>query len=211
MQNDVGAPEILTGDLDDTWMRRFLTAPRVAVDTETSGLDWSKDYLHLVQLSTPGVGTVLLRRDDLPMPRLGEVLSSPSTVKIFHFAPFDLRFLSQVHSGTVMNVRCTKAASKMLNPKALGSAHSLASLLRQHMGVSLDKGAVRVSDWGTANLSADQITYAVRDVLHLVGLYERLSGLVDQAELTDVYNAICRYLPVDAHLETSGFPNPLVY
>jgi len=209
--DEAASPVVLHGDLDLEWLRRLQGTDAVAVDTETGGLDWRMDRLELVQLHARDCGTVLVRRTGAPMPHLGAVLQDEATVKVFHFAPFDLRFLAQVHEGPVRAVRCTKAASKLLTPEVSPGEHSLAPLLQRHLGVALEKGAVRVSDWGASELSKAQVAYAVRDVEFLLDLFDVMNGLIDRGCLRDLYDEVCAYLPVDAALDVRGFPNPLQY
>ncbi|WP_430738918.1 hypothetical protein, partial [Vibrio cholerae] len=87
----------------------------------------------------------------------------------------------------------------------------LGELVHRELGVTLDKGAVRTSDWSVPVLSDEQVNYAVGDVKHLPDLYEILIGRVRSAALEGVYRSICEYMPVDAHLEVAGVPNPLQY
>lgn len=203
-------PVLRRGDLDDQLCAAYKGAGVVAVDTETSGLNWREDRLHLVQISAPRVGSTLVQVTSSSMPSLNRLLTDPDVVTVFHFAPFDLRFLSQV-GVSARNVRCTKAAAKLLWPAAAPRDHSLASLLDRELGIVLDKGDVRVSDWGARELRPEQIDYAVSDVAHLAALHDHLSVLLEQGDLSRLYAAICSYLPVDALLETSGVPDPLTY
>lgn len=81
------------GDLPSELAQSLTSAGCVAVDTETSGLDWSSDLLQLCQLYTPETGPILVRNVSARPERLGSVLEDPGVQKVFHFAPFDLRFL----------------------------------------------------------------------------------------------------------------------
>ena len=69
----------------------------VAVDTETMGLNPFRDALCVVQLSD-GKGdahVVRLQRPDYNCPNLKALVSNPRVLKIFHFARFDLRNLTE--------------------------------------------------------------------------------------------------------------------
>ena len=87
-------------------------------------------------------------------------------MKVFHHAPFDLRFMNHASGYRAASVRCTKVASKLLDPQAPNQMHSLQTLAARYLGVHLAKGAVRTSDWSAA-LSAEQVAYAADDVIHL--------------------------------------------
>src|SRR5262249_20726705 len=71
--------------------------PIVAVDTETMGLNPLRDRLCLVQLSAGDGNCELVQ---IPIgtraaPNLQRMLEDPSTLKIFHFARFDIAALKQ--------------------------------------------------------------------------------------------------------------------
>ena len=70
---------------------------------------------------------------------------------------------------------------------------------------------MRVSDWATDELSPEQLEYAAADVSSLLRLARLEAEQLRLRGLETVFEAVCAYLPVDAHLEVAGFPNPLVY
>lgn len=203
--------QLVDGDLPSTIADGMCAAGVIAVDTETSGLNWAADSLHMCQLYTDETGPVLLRRVRQFPQQLARVLGAADVTKVFHFAPFDLRFLEAGWGVRVVNIECTKTASKLLEPELLPADHSLQALLRRHLGVMIEKGPVRTSDWGAATLTDEQVAYAATDVIHLVALADHLRGRLQDANRADLFAQVCAYMPVDAHLEVSGFPNPLTY
>lgn len=162
------------------------------MDTETSGLDWRVDSLGLCQLFTPQTGSILVRISGAA-PTLRAMLEDVSLVKVFHFAPFDLRFLEAKLGARTTSVFCTKAASKLLDPGAPASAHSLGALLREHFDIQLDKGGVRTSDWMAADLSAAQIEYAAGDVTHLLRLADLESRALAERGLEQDFRAHAKH------------------
>ncbi|MFM6972353.1 MAG: ribonuclease D, partial [Alphaproteobacteria bacterium] len=75
-------------DLPDTV--NFSSA--VAIDTETMGLNITRDRLCLIQLSN-GDGNahiVQFTKENYQAPNLKKILSNESLQKIFHYARFDL-------------------------------------------------------------------------------------------------------------------------
>ncbi|WP_408636787.1 3'-5' exonuclease family protein [Occultella aeris] len=142
------------GDVSPEVARSVRAAGVVAVDTETSGLDWRADQLQLSQLFTPQTGPVFIRNVTGHPSALAEVLGDPGVLKVFHFAPFDLRFLEAGWDVRVSAAACTKAASKILQPTLPAHEHSVQPLLRRTIGVEMSKGSVRTSDWGAGDLSA---------------------------------------------------------
>lgn len=205
------AVTVLEGDLSASVAEQLASVELVACDTETGGLDWRSDALALCQVHAPGVGTYLIRCGDRRPERLAALLSSPAVTKVFHHAPFDLRFLRRVWDVRVASVVCTKIASKLLQPSATPAAHSLAPLVRAHLGVTLDKGPVRVSDWSAAELSDEQIAYAARDVEFLVPLLSRLTTELDRAGLADTFVRCCEFLPTQVDLTIRGVDDVFAY
>lgn len=202
---------LVNGDLPREVADALLDSSVIAVDTETSGLDWSSDRLLLCQLFAPTCGPILLRDVTKSPTQLARVLGSAQALKVFHFAPFDVRFLEAQWHTPLKQIACTKAASKLLHPGIPSAAHSLDKLLARELRVSIVKGAVRTSDWGAPNLTEEQISYASGDVIHLVDLYAALARqLVDNDEF-DLYREVCDYMLTDARLEIAGVPNPLSY
>ncbi len=201
----------MIGDLPDGLAYELRQADRVAVDTETTGLDWRHDTLELCQLFTDPTGPVLIRRSCSRPTNLLALLENPAVEKVFHFAPFDLRFLEATWGIRTGPVFCTKAASKLLDPDQPPEEHSLGAILSRHFGLCLDKGPVRISSWGDDELSPEQIAYAAADVATLLSLADLESEQLRLRGLEVDFETICAYIPVDAHLEITGAPNPLVY
>lgn len=207
----VSAVTLVDGDLPPELLVALRQVGQVAIDTETSGLSWISERLELCQLFTPSTGAILVRRFAGRPENLATLLEDPSVLKVFHFAPFDLRFLEHHLAIKCRSVACTKCASKLLRPAAGSAAHSLQNVLREYLDVEIEKGSVRISDWGAPSLSTEQISYASADVRHLLTLHERLVGLLEDAGLATTYRTICEYMPLAAHLEVLGIPNCLEY
>ena len=203
---------IVDGDLPSKLAQALRASERIAVDTETTGLDWATDRLQLCQLFTPTTGVVLLRRVGRQPPReFQSLLADPNILKIFHHAPFDLKFLESQWSVQVTNIACTKTASKLLSPDVPQTMHSLQSLVRRFLEVEITKGPVRTSDWGSEHLTEEQLSYAAGDVVHLLDLHSLLLDRLEDAGLHDLFKRVCAYIPIDSHLAVAGFPNPLTY
>jgi ribonuclease D len=184
----------------------------VAIDTETMGLDHRRDRLCLVQLSAgdgtahcvqilpPGLGG---RGGDCP--NLRRLLEDPGTLKIFHFARFDLAGLHQALGVTVAPVVCTKIASKLV--RTFTDRHGLRDLCRDLLGVELSKQQ-QSSDWGAPDLTPEQLAYAASDVLHLHALWARLKALLEREGRLDLAEACYRFLPARARLDLLGYEEP---
>jgi ribonuclease D len=177
----------------------FSAAGAVAVDIETSGLDWSRDRIATVQILNAGTTTLVVvgpRRPD----RLVALIDAPDVAKIFHHAMFDLRFLSHAWGARPRHILCTKVLSKILDPDA--PTHSLGPLVQRHLGVHLEKG-LAVSDW-FGPLSDAQVRYAVEDVVHLPALYQTLRDKLQRAGRWELSQAALAFLPTQVELDLLG-------
>ena len=143
--------------------------------------------------------------------RLMTLLEDPAVEKVFHHAPFDLRFMVHAWKSKPTSIRCTKVASKLLEPKAPNEVHSLQQLVGRYMGIVLDKGPVRTSDWTVPNLSPEQLEYASGDVVHLPTLLEILSSALLTAGLSRLYDDCCGFLPAHTLLELGSYPDVFAY
>jgi len=210
--NGSGAPIVASVDLPAGMSAGFSRAPVVAWDIETSGLDWRSDVIGTCQLFAEGVGAAVISVAAGSVPvRLAALLEDPAVVKVFHHAPFDLRFMTHTWGVDAASVRCTKVASKLLDPHGPNEMHSLQSLLARYLGVHLDKGPVRTSDWSAPVLSAEQVEYAAGDVIHLPKLLQAMQARLEALGLAGLYDRCCEFLPSRVGLELGGFPDVFAY
>jgi len=70
----------------------LLAAPRLGLDTETTGLDPLTAQLRLVQLALP-TRTILIDVFQVPLPLLTPVFTQPAITLLGHNLKFDLKFL----------------------------------------------------------------------------------------------------------------------
>lgn len=203
---------VVDGDITQQQYEQYLTAKIVAWDTETTGLDWETESLATCQLFSEESGTVICQLDASGIaPRLTKLLINQSVIKVFHHAPFDLRFMFKAWGVVGVNVRCTKVASKLLNPAFPVSEHSLKSLLSRELGVAVTKGAVRTSDWSASDLTDEQLLYAASDVEHLLDLHDSLDRQLGSAGLRQIYIQCYNFLPTRVALEVGHYPDVFAY
>ena len=194
------------GDLTDT--ARYKGA--VAIDTETMGLDLARDRLCVVQLS-PGDGTadvVQIPPHVKDAPNLKRLLADKSLLKIFHFARFDLGMLYKTFGVMPDPVYCTKIASRLC--RTYTDKHGLKDLVREVLGQEISKQQ-QSSDWGAAELTDAQISYAASDVTHLHALKERLDAMLAREGRADLAAACFRFLPERVRLDLAGFANEDIF
>ncbi len=186
--------------------------PSVAIDTETMGLDPRRDRLCLVQLSS-GDGTAHLVQIIPPSlgghgadcPNLKALLTDPSVTKIFHFARFDVAALYHGLGVVTAPVICTKIASKLV--RTYTDRHGLKDLAKDLAGVEISKQQ-QTSDWGSLDLSAEQLAYAASDVLHLHVIWQKLEALLIRENRLELALAAYGFLPTRAKLDLLGYENP---
>jgi ribonuclease D len=186
--------------------------PVVAVDTETMGLDPHRDRLCLVQLSAgDGVAHLVqllphaLGGRGYDCPNLAALLADPATVKLMHFARFDVAVLQHALGIPIAPVKCTKIAAKLT--RTFTDRHGLRDLCRELLGVEINKQQ-QTSDWGAPDLTAEQLSYAASDVLHLHALWARLEALLLRENRLDLAEACFAFLPTRARLDLLGFAEP---
>ncbi|MGN6748747.1 MAG: ribonuclease D [Xanthobacteraceae bacterium] len=193
------------GDLPD--ISRYRGA--VAIDTETMGLDVTRDRLCVVQLS-PGDGSAdvvqILPRNEAP--NLKRLLADQTLLKIFHFARFDLAVLSRAFGLMAAPIYCTKIASRLA--RTYTDKHGLKDLAREVLGQELSKQQ-QSSDWGAPELSEAQVAYAAADVIHLHALKARLDAMLAREGREQLAQACFRFLPDRVRLDLAGFASEDIF
>jgi ribonuclease D len=183
--------------------------PVVAVDSETMGLNPFRDRLCLVQLSK-GDGVCHLVQiaragalaPRLAAPRLADMLADPKTLKLLHFARFDVAMFKQHLGVTTRPVYCTKTASRLV--RTMTDKHGLKDLCKELLGVDVSKQQ-QSSDWGAETLTEEQKVYAASDVLHLHELKEKLDLLLLREGRTELARACFDFIPYRAQLDLAGW------
>jgi ribonuclease D len=189
--------------------------PAVAIDTETMGLDPRRDRLCLVQLSS-GDGTAHLVQIIPPSlgghgadcPNLKALLTDSAVTKIFHFARFDVAALYHGLGVVTAPIICTKIASKLV--RTYTDRHGLKDLAKDLAGVEISKQQ-QTSDWGSLDLSAEQLAYAASDVLHLHVIWQKLEALLIRENRLELAIAAYGFLPARAKLDLLGYQDPDIF
>lgn len=193
--------QVCDRDLSEALCQEYLTADRIAVDTETMGLIYQRDRLCLVQVCDPKgrVTVVRVAKGQTEAPNLKQVLEAPNVLKVFHFARFDLATLQQNLDIQVKPVFCTKIASKLA--RTYTARHGLKDLVLELERVELDKTA-QSSDWGNvANLSDEQLRYAANDVRHLLSVQQKLITMLKREERWELAQQCFEALPTIVTLD----------
>ena len=191
--------ELYKGDLPQG---RF-SGRSIAIDTETLGLNPYRDRLCLLQLSEGDGSAVLVQLEgSYGAPELKRLLADESVLKIFHFGRFDMAVLKHYLGVMPRPVYCTKVASKLA--RTFTDRHGLKDLCKELLGIELSKQQ-QSSDWGAAELTQEQLSYAASDVLHLHALREKLDAMLRREGREGLARACFEFLPVRAELDLRGW------
>ncbi|HEU4476391.1 MAG TPA: ribonuclease H-like domain-containing protein [Methyloceanibacter sp.] len=175
----------------------------IAVDTETMGLDPYRDRLCLVQLSEGDGNAVLVQLSGrYDAPELKRLFADESILKLFHFGRFDMAVLKHFLGVMPRPVYCTKVASNLA--RTFTDRHGLKDLCKELLGIELSKQQ-QSSDWGAAELTQEQLSYAATDVLHLHALREKLDAMLKREGRDSLARTCFEFLPTRAELDLRGW------
>lgn len=199
------APRLFSGDLDEETLQLYLASPRLAVDTETRGLNTQRDRLCLVQMCDESGVVSLVQVGDMQdkgQSRLKQLLESPRVEKVFHYARFDLAALRHWLGIQVQPVWCTRTASRLI--RTYTDRHGLKDLARELLGIDMDKEQ-QSSDWASATLSDKQLAYAASDVIHLLAIQSQLDEMLRREGRWELARACIDFLPTRVTLDLAGW------
>ncbi len=195
------------GDLPDN-----LNIPKIiAVDTETMGLNYSRDKLCLVQISFGDKNAHLVQvggNYGYSAKNLKKLLKNNKVVKIFHYARFDVAMLKKNLGVLCKSIYCTKIASKLA--RTYTDRHGLKELCKELLNIEISKQQ-QSSDWGKSELSKNQINYAANDVLYLHEIKEKLDIILERENRIQLANAIFKFIPTRATLDILGWSNSDIF
>ena len=194
------------GDLPDG----LNLGPLVAIDCETMGLNFNRDRLCLVQLSS-GNGVahmVQIEVEQNSAPNLCKLLSDEEILKIFHFGRFDIAALLNAFGVLTRPVYCTKIASKLV--RTYTDRHGLKNLLQELLDTDISKQQ-QSSYWGADVLTDAQLEYAASDVLYLHKLKDELDLRLQREGRLDLAKSCFDFLPTRAKLDLFGWPETDIF
>jgi ribonuclease D len=209
-------PTIVKGDLTEEQLAGYLAAKEVAVDTETMGLNTLRDRLCLVQLCDRARNSTLVQIQketlsgplDARSPRLKRLMEDRNTLKLFHFARFDVAALRHYLGIEVEPLYCTRTASKLV--RTYTDRHGLKDIALELLDVQLDKAA-RHTDWSADELSAEQVQYAISDVTLLHELMDRLENMLAREGRSELARACFRVIPTLSRLDLIGYEDIFIH
>ena len=180
---------------------------RVAIDCEFMGLNFQRDKLCLVQISSGNSDAhiVQLDRGEYKAPVLKKILSDKSIKKIFHFARADLTFIKKYLSIDVNNIEDTKLQSKLA--RSYTDKHGLKDLVKEFIGTDISKQH-QSSDFG-GELSTAQIKYCANDVIYLHKINESLNKMLIRENRINLYKDCLKFLNTRVNLDLECFPDDI--
>ncbi len=182
---------------------------RFGLDTETKSLDPHTGRLRLVQVADmrERIGIFdIWKIGEGGNKALGEFIENPQTVKIFHHAKFDIKFL-KLHLGIkeVYPVICTKTEASLLNCGNTTIPTSLQAVLERYLDVMIDKDE-QTSDWTRDELSLHQIEYAAIDAKHLLKLHRTMYSIIKRYGMERTFQLEMNCIQSTAEMEINGMP-----
>ena len=195
--------QLVKQDLTPELLNHYESCELLAVDCEMMGLSPVRDRLCLVQICDQNEKVTLVKigAGD-KAPNLKKLFENPKIRKIFHFARTDLAFLYYWLGIDLVNVFCTKSASRLV--RTYTDKQSLKDLLKEILKIDIDKNS-QLTDWGAPELTKEQIKYAACDVLFLIPAYHKLIELLKRENRLQIIEEVNKFLPTLAKLDLMGY------
>ncbi len=151
---------------------RLMSEPVIAMDTESDSMYHYREKVCLIQLSSPGTGSVIVDPlSDADVSPLGVVMATPGITKVLHGSDFDITSLKRDFGWEFAGLFDTAIAARFLGQRSFG----LAAVVAAELGVRMEKGE-QTSDWSIRPLPERMLRYASGDVDYLVDIHARLAA-----------------------------------
>ena len=181
------------------------SAKSVAIDAESLGLNYKgRDKLCLLQICSGDDEVYIIQfdRDKYHAPNLVKLLSNKNTLKIAHYARFEIGIIKHYLKIDLQNIYCTKIASKLC--RTYTDKHGLYDITKELLGITLNK-AQQSSDWGLQKLSEEQKQYAASDVIHLHQIKEKLDHMLVREGRIEMAKKCFAFLETRVELDLGGW------
>ena len=179
----------------------------IAVDGEFMGLNFNRDPLCLIQISSGNFDAhiVQLDRNDYNAPNLKSLLSDLKIKKIFHYGRADMAFIKHYLKIDVNNVLDTKIASKLA--RSYSDNHSLKTLIKEFINIDVNK-QFQSSDFG-GELTPAQLKYCANDVVYLHKIHEELEKILVREKRINLYEECLKFLMTRVNLDLAMFKDDI--
>jgi ribonuclease D len=184
----------------DELCRELAHEPFVAIDTEFMRDRTYWPRLCLVQIAGEGRHAAIdPLAAKLDLEALLELLANERVLKVFHAARQDIEIFWRLSGHIPTPLFDTQLAAMVCG---YGEEVAYETLVKQLARARIDKSS-RFTDWARRPLSAQQLEYALADVVHLRVVYQRLQ---DQLERTGRQGWVAQELSVLANPRTYEQP-----
>lgn len=182
----------------------ILATEAIAIDTEAMGLNNIRDRLCTIQIcdGSNDAHVIHFPKPNFECKNIRNILTNRETLKIFHFARFDVAIIQHSLNIDLENIFCTKIASKLV--RTYTDSHGLKSLCDELLNIRISKNE-RTSDWGAPILSQEQINYAANDVLHLHKIMKILRERLIRENRLSLAQDCFKFISTLAKLEIMGW------
>ena len=181
----------------------IILGDNIAVDCEFMGLNFNRDRLCLVQISTGknDAHIIQLNKEKYNAPNLKAVLSDDQITKIFHFGRADIAFIKHYLKIDVKNIEDTKIASKIA--RSYSDKHGLKDLVKEFTGKEISK-QFQSSDFG-GELTEKQLNYCANDVVHLHKILLELKKILRRENRIELYQNTINFIHTRVELDLASF------
>ena len=179
----------------------------IAVDGEFMGLNFKRDPLCLLQVSSGNMDAhiVQLNRETYKAPNLTKLLNNKNVTKIFHFARSDLTFIKYYLKIEVSNIQDTKIKSKLA--RSYSDKHGLKDLIKEFINIDISK-QLQSSDFG-GKLTPAQLKYCANDVIYLHKINEELNKILVREKRMKLYEECIKFINTRVNLDLASFKDDI--
>ncbi len=181
----------------------------IAVDGEFMGLNFNRDPLCLLQISTGNMDAhiVQLNRETYNAPNLIRLLNNKNITKIFHYARADLTFIKYYLKIEVSNIQDTKIKSRLA--RSYSDKHGLKDLIKEFINIDVSK-QLQSSDFG-GKLTPAQLKYCANDVIYLHKINEELNKILIREKRMKLYEDCIKFINTRVNLDLASFKDDIWY
>jgi len=179
----------------------------IAVDGEFMGLNFSRDPLCLLQISSGNMDAhiVQLNRETYKAPNLIKLLNDKNIRKIFHYARADLTFIKHYLKIEVSNIEDTKIKSRLA--RSYSDKHGLKDLIKEFINIDISK-QLQSSDFG-GKLTPAQLKYCANDVVYLHKINEELNKILIREKRMKLYEDCIKFINTRVNLDLASFKDDI--
>lgn len=176
----------------------------LAVDTETSGVDFNCEKVIMFQIGTQEKQFVIDTRY-ISIEPLRNVLESDTITKILQNGKFDYKFILSSFNIRMRNIYDTMLAECLIRCGKVKPGYGLAKLVERYLNIELKKDVrSQFSTIDGAAFTLSQIEYGALDVVYLQAIREKQLELIEQLELGEVLKLECNAMLGFAEIEYNG-------